>query len=256
MTALADELMKAFRLPDSGALKLIQQRKIELTVDVANELRARFDRALDTRDGDTAFAASMLASVVYLQVGKKREGLKSLFDNVQVRFMVANDASAYQTARTAALDCMKKAQQIDANDIAFSAALTAADCAYFASEASGQSTNDGRRLMRSCLDDLEKSATFAPGNEGSAWIAKLGSLTAQATTDAQSLLWLGDEAAVDAQLRRLAAAAEKSIPIEFRFPDDPVKSKNIGQALAELSYKYGNADHADARIDWLTKNFA
>jgi hypothetical protein len=236
MTALADELIKAFPLAEGGALQIIERRKSELTVDVANELHTRFKKALEDGDPNTAYAASMLASVVYLKVGKRYDGLKSMFDSVQVRFMAAGDAAAYDTVRTAALDCMSKAKQIGANDIAFSAALTAADCAYFAAQACGQSSNDGLLWMRKCLDGLETAATFAADIGGSAWLVKFASLTAQATRDAPSLLWLNDKAAIDAQLHRLAAAAEKSIPIEFRFPNDPVKTKNIGQMLAELSY--------------------
>lgn len=255
MAALADELMTAFSQPTGGVMGMIQQRKSELTVDVANELRARFNNAVGAGDLRTALAASMIASIVYLEIGKRYDGLKSMFDSVQVRFMAANDADAYATVRAAALDCMNKAQQIAANDIAFSAALTAADCAYFACEASGQSSTDGLRWMRSCLDDLETAAALASGNEGSGWVVKLASLMAQATSDAQSLLWLDQQAAIDAQLRRLTAAAESAIPVEFRFPNDSVKSKNIGQALAALSYEYGSTDHADARIDWLVKNF-
>lgn len=255
MAGLADELLKAFSLSgDGAALQLLQRRKSDLTVDVADELRARFKQAVGARDGDAAFATSMLASVVYLEVGKKHEALKSLLDNVQLRFMAANDAGAYEKVRMAALDCMSKAQQIDAGDIAFPAALTAADCSYFASGACGLSSNNGRQWLRRCLDDLEKAALLASGGAGNGWLTKLASLMAQATVDAQSVPWFDDQAAIEAQLRRLAAAAEQNIPPAFYFPDDPTKTKNIGRALANLSYRYGSADSADGRIDWLMKN--
>lgn len=256
MAGLADELMKAFSAHDNGALKMIEQRKRELTDTVARDLRARFTQALSAQDPRTAFAASMLASGVYLQIGNRREALRALFDNIQIRFMMADNASAYEAVRKAALDCTSKAHDIDARDLAFFAALTAADCSYFASEASQQTSSAGRRWLKTCLDDLEIAAPLVSGDAEKTWLPKLASLMAQATRDAQSLLWSDEKDTVDAQLRRLAAATEQAVPVALQFPGDVQRTRTIGQALAELSYRYGTIDHADARIAWLTKTLS
>ena len=254
MSGLADELLESFRKGSDQAFNLIEQRKNQLTPALAEDLRARFSRTVAAGDGTTAFATSMLASVVYLRLGMRHEALQCFLDNIQIRFMAANDANAYGKVRTEALDCMAKATGISAPDIAFRAAVTAADCAYFAFEASSQNNADARGWMRHCLDDLETALSLASSDGGAGFLMKLASLLAQATIDVQSLIWFdtGMQAAIDAQLRRLATAAEQKIPVEFDCSGDPVKSRNVGQALAELSYKYGSVDNADARIAWLT----
>lgn len=256
MAGLAEELMKAFSPRDDKALKIIARRKGELTETVGQELREKFTQAFASGESTVAFAASMLASVVYLEIGNCREALQSLLDNIQIRFMMANTAAAYETVRDAALDCRNKANEIGAGDIMFPAAVTAADCSYFASEASVQSSDVGRRWMKRCLDDLEVAALLASGATAKSWLAKLASLAAQAVRDAQSLPWPDGASAIDAQLRRLASAAEQAIPIEFQFPGDAQRTRSIGKTLAELSYRYGNIDHADARIAWLTKTLS
>jgi hypothetical protein len=52
---------------------------------------------------------------------------------------------------------------------------------------------------------------------------------------------------VDALLRRLAATAERLIPIGFAF-DDPKKTTRIAEVLADLSTRYGSRQAAEMRL--------
>jgi hypothetical protein len=93
---------------------------------------------------------SMAGIFLYLRLGMTYESLSCYLDHANLVFSAAQDVKTYQTAHEHSINILNLADQVGANDLAFGAAVTAADSAFFAS----QSTKEFSSI--SCVEYLQR----------------------------------------------------------------------------------------------------
>lgn len=205
--------------------------------------------ALEARQNgarNTALAAYLLAGSLYTRSGDVHGVMSSQLNQAEVMFFTAETTEAYEKAYALSEKVSDKALQESLADLVFWALGVAADSAYFGSEAA---SNDAirRQWLQIAMDALLKIEPLTPPmDETALWRRFVSSLVViyQSIGEHQ---WGSETAAVEAKLRRLAALAERLVPLRFTF-DDPERTLHIARHLSELSKRYGSTAAAEARL--------
>lgn len=222
----------------------------KVTNSLAREIRAVFKEALAARDGNLAELAAMLASTVYLHLGKRYDALYNLLDYYQLGFMRAEQPAAYKQIHTQARDFVQKAVEIKALDLAFQGHILAADCTFFAAEASEGNPKEQEALLLATLEDLAGAALMREGCTSEVWLERFVSLLSAASQAAASFVWLGkQETRKTLLLKQITAQIEPWIPLDFHYAGNDEKTEQTARNLANLSYEYGSADLGNRRLD-------
>jgi hypothetical protein len=218
---------------------LLEQRGGELTSDLASQARELFKQALRDGDGGLAEVAAMAAAQAWLQLGDRSQALVNYVDVQQIKYMRAETPEAYEEVRDGLLQSREMAGEIGVRDQAFKAATLAADCSFWAAQASAPLPRE-ELLLQTLRDVIAASAFADPATEGE--FERYVSLLAAAASDAMSTIW-SDEREVEATglLRRLAAVADETVPTEFSYRQagDPEKTAHTAAILVSLSDTYG-----------------
>src|SRR5215213_9539540 len=167
-----DELLQAGaegRLSD-----LLAERGHEVTPELAEEVRNVFRQATSSGDGNLAFLAAGVAAQVYLTLGDRYNALLNQIDFQQLAFMGANTADEYADVRDGSSQLLAMASEIGAQDLAFRAAVLAADSSFFAI---GQAAGERGTLILQTLRDVLEACAVADVSQA-VWFERLVSLLA------------------------------------------------------------------------------
>jgi hypothetical protein len=219
---------------------LLSERGAEVTPELAGEARELFKQALGGGNLGLASVAAAAAAQAWMHLGNRREALVNHVDTVQMEFMAAETPEAYAQARNGLLEAKSMADDIGAGDQAFKALTIAADCSYFAAQASTPQAKED--LLLQALEDVVAAGAFAyPGAEGD--LERYVSLLAATAHEAMTTFWTDDRAGrADELLRRLAKAADETVPVDFSYSQvgDPEKTAQTARVLASLTDEYGS----------------
>jgi hypothetical protein len=182
----------------------------------------------------------MTASMAWLRLGNGEESIRNYIDWQQMDYMRAETPAAYAEVRELLLRGREMAEQIGSRDQAFKAAGLAADCSFWASDAARPP--ESHDLLLQALRDIIAASELADP-AGKADYERYVSLLAAAATTAMGTVWPEQrEPEAQSLLRRLAAASDQTIPVEFRYEQvgDPVKTANTASILTALADGYGS----------------
>lgn len=195
---------------------------------------------------NAALAAYLLAGSLYMRNGDVHGVLSSQLNQAEVMFFTAETTEAYEKAYSLSAKVADKALQESLADLVFWALGLAADSAYFASEVASNGAIRGRWLQIAIDALLKMEPLTPPMDETALWHRFVSSLVViyQSIGEHQ---WGSETAAVEMKLHRLAALAERLIPLRFTF-DDPEKTLHTARHLSELSKRYGSIPAAEARL--------
>lgn len=249
--ALAEETMRL--LADMSRAKDIKRWFADHGDEVTPEVAEMADRIarVRARAGELPHAELIagLAALMHLHLGDRAQSLESMLFQHEVQFTRAEKPDEYATVRKSALGMAARAKDIDAMGVAFGFYVTAADCAYFQSrDLTGEAQE---QALLSGLEDLAAAAPlsrFAPSRLST---ERFVSLTAVSVDEATERFH-ADQERFDAPLKTIAGATEQGIPADFDFTEKAVgdrrKSIEVARRLAYLSYQYGSAAVASARL--------
>jgi hypothetical protein len=214
---------------------LLSEPGNELTPELASQARELFKQAYGAGRMDLAQAAVMTASLAWLRLGDREQAVINFVDWQQIEYMRAETPAAYAQAREGLLNARGMALEIGARDQAFKAATIAADCSFWAAQAThGPEAED---LLLQTLRDVVAASELAEAHDG-ADFERYVSLLAAAANEAMSRYWLDErEAEAKDLICRLADASERTIPVDFTYSQagDAEKTANTASILTALA---------------------
>jgi hypothetical protein len=229
------ELLKAAAGGPSGLDAFLRDHRLtpELVRGVGNVLAGFLkERRLDQAEFVTGLVAHL-----WLRLGDRPQGLAWHIDNLQMRFLRAATAESYAEIRKDALGALSKAGETQSSELAFRAAVLAADASYFRHKSRGIRVGFELSIL---LGDLATAVRCARGASGSEWFPRFVSVFGAVVNTGLSQQPLDPERAQAEQLlRQLAAAAEELIPVSFTFPGEPKKTAQLADLLTRLADQYG-----------------
>ncbi len=220
---------------------LLSQPGKELTPELASAARELFKQAYGAGNADLAQAAVMTASLAWLRLGDREQAVINFVDWQQMEYMRADAPDAYAEAREGLLRARAMADDVGARDQAFKAATIAADCSFWAAQAS--SGREAEDLVLQTLRDVIAASELADANAGGDFERYVSLLAAAAGEAMSRVVWLdGREAEANDLLRRLAAASDRTIPVDFTYRQtgDAEKTANTASVLTSLADGYGS----------------
>jgi len=224
-----------------------------LTPQVAGKAHEIANSLLPEQKLGAAQLLYLFAALTYLELGDRSNALSNFIDNLQVQFMMAETSDQYQKVIDEALGSAKNAESIDRRDLQFEALVIAADSAYFASK--NEKGLAEEKPIKNALTQCVAALNVIQYSSNRLYIERFVSLLSATIESATSIPFVetkDSQAEVDALLKQIAAGAEKSIPTDFQFTDPnigrPEKTIETARILADVSYRYGNASSASARL--------
>jgi len=266
---LLEQLVRAVFTDMEATDRLLTEHAGELSPELAQQADRLWLEAVGSGRPGLAQRASMVAALIYVRLGMRREGLKSIFNFHQTNFMLAETVEQYAAAREEFLGDYEKALALTLDDaknvpgvenfqLAFQILTTAADCCFFSAEL--VSGTDREHWLQLALQDLVTAAQYLePADRSSVMFVKFVSLLSATLAEVSSVFWASAERAmVEGLLTHLAVAAEAWIPADFNFPAEGATSgsfKTISAArnLAQLSTRYGSKESASARLEFAVR---
>jgi hypothetical protein len=216
------------------------------TPDFVAEVKRFALEAMQRGAGDAAITAYLLAGSVYRRNGDRRGVLSSQLNQAEVMFLAAQTTDAYADVFSLASNAAGYARQAKAPDVAWWAVGLAADSAFWGSEAAA---TDPERLswLQQALEALVSAEDLPdPLAAGASLLRTVSVLVAiYQRTIAQD--WGPAQPEAERSLQRLAALAERVIPVDYRL-EDARKTEHTAHHLAALSQRYGSAASAEARL--------
>lgn len=239
MDPLLIEILQSATQGPAELEKSLDENKEKITPELASMAREMFNQALRERDGDTAMLATIVASQLYGRLGDRFNELRNQIDFLQMRFMGAQTADEYTHVRKQALELNHIAKSLPSIPLVFETFTLAADCAFFASEAS--SGLDADNWLVTSLEDLVSASDYADQVKRGRVFEKFVSLLTAVVNNSMANVFLDPtKAKVEDLLKRLAQAVEKTIPVEFEFEGNAEKTAQTASVLTELADRYGN----------------
>jgi hypothetical protein len=221
-------------LPD-----LLGQRGDELTPELASEARELFKQAAGAGNLDLAQVAAIAAAHAWMRIGDRPKGLVNYIDSLQVDYLRAETPDAYAQAREGLLQARAMGDEIEARDQAFKASTIAADCSFWATQATRPPGRDGL-LLQTMADIVSAGELADPDLEAD--FERYVSLLVAAANEAMATVWADQlENQANDLLRQLAAAADRTVPVSFSYRQvgDPEKTAETARVLASLADAHG-----------------
>lgn len=221
-----------------GLAELLQTRGDEVTPELASEARSLFKQAVQAGNLGLAQVAAIAGAHAWLHLGDRHQGLVNHVDSLQIEYMRAETPEAYAEVREALLQARVMGDEIGDREQAFKAAIIAADCSFWAAQASHPTAKSG--LLLQTMEDIVAASGEADAGDAAEY-ERYVSLLAATASEAMSTVWLDDEARAQALLRQLAQAADRTIPTNYSYAQtgDAEKTAQTARVLASLSDDYG-----------------
>ena len=263
---LLEQLMQVVFTDMEATDRLLTDHARELSPELAQQADSLWEEALGAGQPGVAQRAAMAAALIYVRLGRRREGLQSFFNFHQINFMLAETVEQYSDAREQFLDDYEKAltlnladhknaQNVEDSRLAFRILTAAADCCYFSSEL--VRGPDKEHWLQLALQDLVTASQYLEHADLSASSdMQFVSLLSATYAEARSIFWLGAKReSVHGLLAHLADAAEAWIPADFTFEEEGEQFKTMGTALnlADLSAVHGSKESACARLEFAAR---
>lgn len=227
------------------------QQNEDVVTGRMGELERLYKESISRGDLNLARWGAYLCAFAHLSRNERYEALETFIDYHQVRFMLAETVEAYEEVRTSGIELSSKAELRQANDLAFRAAVLAADSAFFAAQV--ETDRDARRQWQlNSVEDLVLANRFAAHYTSEVWFARYVSLLSHTASQVASRFY-GDEAEekIKGHLKDITSTVERIVPVGFQF-HPPVggleKTIAAARSLARLSYRYGSAPIASQRL--------
>jgi hypothetical protein len=230
-----DEVLRA--AADGSLPDLLERRATEVTPDLAEQVREVFSDAVRQREGDLAEVAAMAGAHLWVRIGDRHQAIKNYIDSLQMGYMRANEPDEYLRIRGLLRGAADQAAEVGAPSEAFKAATIAADCSFWAAEASDYPASD--ELTLQALDDVLATAAIHDPTSSAEQERFTSLLTAVAQRAMETFWRADDEARASDLLRRLSMAADNTIPEDFKSQEGTTKTVHVAQILAALSERYG-----------------
>jgi CHAT domain-containing protein len=162
----------------------------------------------------------------------------------------AKTPDAFRQVRQHALLVVAEATKVQQTAIAFEAAVLAAHCTYRTLPVERQSQD--QHWAETELADLTEAARRFSDSVSRPWFERYVNLLAATMDHLTEGVLPRIHATIENAMRRLAASAEQTIPPDFSYRVTKQESDPEGiataQSLAVLSWRYGSADVARARL--------
>lgn len=234
MSKLLDELLQSAGSGPAQLSAKVQSLGKALTPALANEASEAYKRAVRNGQAHTALGGAMVASMLYVQLGMRKESLEAHYDVMQLLFMRAESVEDYAGVHEGTRGLVKYAREVRDAEREYGALVLGADAAYFASEAASGNTPLKEKWLQSAIEDVLAAFGAKPGgNVAGATGEKLVSVLCAVAEELQ-LSGLAREPDFAAALRQLAAKTRAHVPPNFVFEGDPKRSDWMRRILASL----------------------
>lgn len=227
--------------PDSLQQTLVQFRD-QLTPELGRGLLDDYAAAVERQDAGNAIAAATIASRAFNFMGRPEDAFNALMDVFEIHYMLAQTESAYANIETAI-------QQLLAGDpygqgsplTGLRARMLAADCSFFASEASADD-QDKKTWLQTSLRWLADAIPFLVPDTTAALFSGYASTAVAVYRRLVSKQWSGEPWAA-AGLAKITQALDRVAPGKLAY-SDPSKTANISAARAEMSALFNDGAYA------------
>jgi len=229
------------------------KNEARLSPELAKKAHEIAGAVLPQQQFKTANQLYLFAALTYLHLGDRGGALSEYIDSLQVRFMTAEKFEEYQILTKEVFDISDKAESIGRHDLQFEAAVIAADSAYFGSQTKTglEAEKPIAETLKDCIAAL-KTVQYASDR---LYLERFVSLLAASIESATSVPFVATDKAqseVNELLKQIAQGAEQSIPTDFQYSDpkigSPQKTIETAYILADVSYRFGSASSASARL--------
>lgn len=233
--------------------KWLEEHRARITPRAVERLEQLSVMALHDNAMKFANNARWFLAFVELENRNFRKSLVHQIEANSAAFMLADTPAKYEEVRKLARVSANIARKISEPLLEFRSLVTAADASFFALTHKALKPSLKRQLELRTLNDLLEAARLAFHEESPAWVQRFVSLTGGVLRKSQSQVFYGGgREKTDPLSKALAPLLESAIPVEFEFGKLPNKTRQdnyrIARALAQLSFDYGSAPVASARL--------
>src|SRR5260221_1549060 len=176
----------------------------------------------------------LVASELHLRLGDRTKSLKWLNDFNGIIYAAGDSTENYLSVRSSMLDAIKQANEVGSAELAFHAAVIAAESGFHASEGAAN-PDEWRRIG---LADIASASRMAPTDQSDTWYQRLVYLIAVAGSEAMTSSAIEDDERVTRSVRALAGWIEERVPIDFEFDFDSKVNSQIAAQLTELPARF------------------
>ncbi len=224
-----EEVLAALERGPAELVQLLNQREGEITPELATSAGAFAEEGLLNRDGEKALLGARAATDLHLWLGDRPNALKWLITVNEVLYVGLDTSENYLSVRRAMLDAIEKADEIGSAELAFKAAVLAAEAGFHA----GEGTGEPDEWRRTVLADVAVARGRAPADPDEVWYPRLVYLIAVVGAEAMTAAAIEDDEQLKRSLRELASWVEARVPVDFVFdPDAKINAQIAGQLTA------------------------
>ncbi len=229
-----EEVLAAAERGPAELLSLLNQREGEITPELAASAEDLAREGKSSEDEKKAFVGALAASRLYLWLGDRPKALEWLIVFNDILYVARNTTENYLSVRTSMLDAIEKAHEIGSAEMAFQAAVLAAEAGFHAGEGAGES--DEWRL--GVFADIASARGLVPAAPPDVWFQRLVYLIAVAGSEAMTSTTSEDGGSLTQSLRALASWVEAEVPVGFEFDLDSKVNAQIAAQLTELTTRF------------------
>lgn len=235
----------------SSPKEWLEQHADVLTSERLEDVEQLYKDAIMSGAPNLARGGAYLCTLAHLARDERYESLEAFIDYHSVGFMLAETVKEYAGVRASAIDLCSKAESIEASNLAFRAAVLAADSGHFAVKV--EADREARvKLQLSTVEDLALASRLAVHHTNDLWFQRFVSLLVSTADQVESEFHLADaDEKFKRHLKEITGSVERNVPVDFEFRPplgDPRKTIGTAHTLAALSYRYGIAPIASARL--------
>lgn len=240
---LAEKLMREarddprLRAEPNGLERFLEERSHRLTAKLADQLAELAKRALMGQAWPMATMAAGLGTSVNLRLGRRLQAVATQFILAQGVYQQATTPEDYEVVRRMLVEVVRQAETIGDARHAFEARGVMIQSGYFATKAASNPSvfvqDAAQACLRRALGDLVELLESQPASMPAEDVVFVME-SAFAPLDLATSEFHSDQDAMDALLRKVAAAIDVHIPPDARYSEDAERDAAIANVLARL----------------------
>ena len=196
--------------------------------ELAEQARLVAREATERRDGEGAVTAYSVAETLLAATGQTAQSLEMTYQRLQVFYLVVETPERYQEVRQALLQTAESAQDAGAGELAGRCAILAADCSFWAADASAY--NDAQPLLLQTLRDITVATSLLAG-VAPVEVERLASTAAAALSSAGQHIWIDEPLQYQALVRQVVAEVDRWLPQDAAFEGQGGSTKRAHVAV-------------------------